>query len=72
MLYTHDVTGYLSRCNNRGSVIHKKDQSKLKHFEKIVFFRKILHIFLFPVTLCIYINTDYWTEHSSKHKHGKL
>ena len=27
---------------------------------------KIFHNFLFPVTMCIYINTKFWLEHSFK------
>ena len=38
MSYTHDdVTCNLSRLNNGVNDINKKDQEKLKHFEKIVF-----------------------------------
>ena len=37
MLHTHDVTRNLSRCNNGGNNIYKKDQDILQHFEKIVF-----------------------------------
>ena len=55
MLYTHDVTGYLSRCNNSGSDIHKKDQSKQKHFEKIVFLDKSYITFYF-LSLCVFIS----------------
>ena len=36
MLYTLDVTYNLSKWNNGESEIYKKDQQKLKHFEKIV------------------------------------
>ena len=25
---------------------------------------EILHNFPFPVTICVYINTEYWPEHS--------
>ena len=39
MLYTDDVTCNLSRWNNGGNDIYKKDQQKLKHFEKIVFLK---------------------------------
>ena len=48
----------------------KKDQQKLKHFEKIVFLKKkIIHDFSFLVTMCIYINTGYWLEHSFNNTH---
>ena len=39
MLYTHDVICSLRRWSNRGKDIYKKDKSKLKYFEKIVFFK---------------------------------
>lgn len=29
------------------------------------------HIFSFPVTMCIYINREYWPEHSFKLKNYK-
>ena len=38
MLYTHDVACSLSRWDNRGNDIYKKDQQKLKHFEKKFFY----------------------------------
>ena len=32
--------------------------------KEIVFLKNILHNFWFPDTKCIYINTEYWPEHS--------
>ena len=60
MLYTHGVTCNLSRWNNRYNGNYKKDKKKLKHFENIEI------NFTFPVTMCIYINTEYWPEYSFK------
>ena len=53
MLYTHGVTWNVSRWNNRGNEIYKTDQSKLKHFEKIVFLNKFYIIFHF-ILLCVF------------------
>ena len=35
-------------------------------FVKYVFLNKVYLIFSFSVTKCIYINTEYWPEHSFK------
>ena len=42
----------------------KKITKNLKHFGKIVFFKEVLRNFLFPVTICVYIDIEYWPEHS--------
>ena len=57
MLHTHDVTCKSSRQNNRNNDIFEKDQ----HFEEIVYLKEILHNFSFPVTMCIFISTRYWS-----------
>ena len=55
ILYPHDVTCSLSRWNNGYNGIYKKDQQKLKHFEKIVFWNKFYIIFHF-LSLCAFIS----------------
>ena len=31
-----------------------------------VFFKQILHNFLFPFSMCVYINIEHWLEYSFK------
>ena len=66
MLYTHDVTCNLSRWNSGCNDIYKRRWIKAKTILKNSFFKQILHNFSFPVTMCIYINTEYWPDHSFK------
>ena len=44
--------------------------NKNKNILEKVFFKN-LHNFSFPVTMYIYINTEYWPEHSVKTKSQK-
>ena len=55
ILYTHDVTCIVSRWNNGCNGNYKKDQKKLKHFEKIVFWNIFYKIFHF-LSLCVFIS----------------
>ena len=45
----------LSRWNNRYNGNYKKDQKKLKHFEKIVFWNKF-YIIVHFLSLCVFIS----------------
>ena len=62
----HDVTCNLSRWNYGYNGIYKKRSIKAKAFWKNSFVKQILHKFSIPVTMCIYINTEYWPEYSFK------
>ena len=53
MLYPRDITCNLNRWNKGGSDIFKK----LKHFEKIVVFKKFYIIFNF-LSLCVFISVQ--------------
>ena len=55
MMYTHDVTCNLSSEVKGNNDIYKKDQWKLKQFEKIVFWNKFYIIFHF-LSLCAFIS----------------
>ena len=61
ILYTHGVTCKLSKSNSACNDIYKKDK-KTKCFLKKTFFNKFYVIFHF--LMCIYINTEYWPNHS--------
>ena len=62
----HDVTCNLSRWNYGYNGIYKKRSIKAKAFWKNSFVKQILHKFSIPVTMCVYINTEYWPEYSFK------
>ena len=53
MLYIRDVASNLSRSKKELVISIRQINKNL-----------ILHNFLFPVTTYIYINTEYWPEHS--------
>ena len=70
MLYPHDDTWILSRWNNGCNDIYKKESIKTKTFWKTSFLRYILYNFSCCVTMCIYINIEYWPEHSFNKHHN--
>ena len=57
ILYTNDVTYNLSRWNNGYNSIYKKDQKKLKRFEKVVFWNTFYIIYRF-LSLCVFISVQ--------------
>ena len=52
-------------------MISTKKNLKRSNILKNITFLKKLHNFSFPVTVCIYVNTEYWLENSFKVKGKK-
>ena len=60
------IKNLLRSVQNNGYNNISKKIIKAKTFWKNSFLRYNLHNFSFPVTMCIYINREYWSKHSFK------
>ena len=57
---------WITCCTHMTSWYLIKGSLKTYTFWRNSIFKEILHNFSFPVTICIYINTEYWLEHFFK------